>query len=71
MKTIDIQRGRDHGIASYNDFRVYCNLSRAEDFGDFSDVIDAKVSKIINENDMIGNHIIDISKKYICKPGAS
>lgn len=46
LKTVDIQRSRDHGVASYNDFRAYCNLRKAKNFTDFLDVMDAKVGEI-------------------------
>nr|XP_050848620.1 peroxidase-like [Vespula vulgaris]XP_050848621.1 peroxidase-like [Vespula vulgaris]XP_050848622.1 peroxidase-like [Vespula vulgaris]XP_050848623.1 peroxidase-like [Vespula vulgaris] len=39
LRAIDIQRNRDHGLASYNDFREYCNLGRAKEWNDFSDYI--------------------------------
>ncbi|CAH1100325.1 unnamed protein product [Psylliodes chrysocephalus] len=40
LKSLDIQRSRDHGIASYNDMRSYCGLKKAKKFNDFLDVMD-------------------------------
>ncbi|XP_074040199.1 peroxidase [Leptinotarsa decemlineata] len=39
LKAFDIQRGRDHGLATYNDFREFWNMRRAERFEDFLDLI--------------------------------
>ncbi|KAL0271440.1 UNVERIFIED_CONTAM: hypothetical protein PYX00_008536 [Menopon gallinae] len=39
LKAIDVQRGRDHGLPSYNTMREYCGLKRAEHFEDFMDYI--------------------------------
>lgn len=42
LRAIDIQRNRDHGLASYNDFREFCGLRRASSWEDFLDLIPPK-----------------------------
>uniref|UniRef100_A0A182SDF7 Heme peroxidase 1 n=1 Tax=Anopheles maculatus TaxID=74869 RepID=A0A182SDF7_9DIPT len=39
LKAIDIQRARDHGLASYNDYREFCGLPRVTSWEEFGDLL--------------------------------
>lgn len=43
LRAIDVQRNRDHGLASYNDFREFCGLRRATEWEGFLDLISPQV----------------------------
>lgn len=42
LRALDIQRNRDHGLASYNDYREFCGMHRAERWEDFMDLLSPK-----------------------------
>lgn len=44
LMMIDIERGRDHGCASYNKYREYCGLGKAKNFEQLIDVMPIEVS---------------------------
>ncbi|XP_071450013.1 salivary peroxidase/catechol oxidase-like [Hetaerina americana] len=56
LTSIDIQRGRDHGVPSYNDMRKMCGLPKAKEFKDFADVMShKKIQQLKNLYDSVND----------------
>jgi len=46
LLSLDLQRNRDHGIPSYNQFRKYCGLKDIKTKQDLLEIMDPKVLKV-------------------------
>ncbi|XP_068624783.1 peroxidase-like [Battus philenor] len=70
LVAMDIQRGRDHGLASYNDYRETCGLKRAHSFQDLSGEIPqdriyalSKIYESVDDIDLFVGGIMEKSVK--------
>lgn len=43
LRALDVQRNRDHGLASYNDMREFCGLRRAHSWEEYGDLMSPEV----------------------------
>ncbi|XP_046386027.1 uncharacterized protein LOC124155895 isoform X2 [Ischnura elegans] len=57
LAAINIQRARDHGIPGYNEYRAYCNMTRARSFDDLRQEIP---SKLVERLRQLYDHVDDI-----------
>ncbi|XP_042871401.1 peroxidase-like [Penaeus japonicus] len=57
LVALNIQRGRDHGLPPYNQWRKICNLPLARSFNDLRDVMDPSV---INQLSLLYQNVNDI-----------
>jgi hypothetical protein len=64
LKALDIQRNRDHGLASYNDFREFCGVGRAHGWQDFLDFISPAVSTRLDTKSTSTSTSIKIPKHF-------
>ncbi|CAJ0581802.1 unnamed protein product, partial [Mesorhabditis spiculigera] len=62
MGSVNIQRGRDHGLRSYNDYRKLCNLAPLKSFEEWPEVQDQIVR---NRAKNIYNGNVDIVDLYV------
>ena len=57
LVSLNIQRGRDHGLRPYNEYRVACNLKKAQDFSDLDQEISQDVIKRLRQ---VYDHVDDV-----------
>lgn len=47
--SLDIHRGRDHGLPSYTAYRKFCGLKSFKSFDDFTDIMSPQVAKSLSK----------------------
>ncbi len=66
LDMLNINRGRDHGFGSYNDYRKFCGLPKASTFSDLTNIPDyvvenfKKVYKSVDAIDLYTGGISEI-----------
>ena len=50
LAAVNIQRGRDHGLPSYADFREWCGFGQTHSWHDLSDHIKVSTMAVVQSN---------------------
>ena len=67
LGAINIQRGRDHGLRPYNDYRSLCGLNRASTFDDLTNVPTVNLQRLrdnyadVNDIDLYTGGVSEVS----------
>ena len=65
---INIQRGRDHGLRSYNDYRAFFGMAKASSFSELNDIpadLRAKLSTIYAHVDDIDVYVGGLAENHV------
>ncbi|CAF1344594.1 unnamed protein product [Adineta steineri] len=69
LAAININRGRDHGLPTYNSMRRYCGLGSASSFNDLRDTMDltviGKLASVYSHVDDIDLYVGGISERSV------
>ena len=57
LASLNIQRGRDHGLPPYNEWREQCGLQRFRTFREMTDVMKAET---VNDFQRVYDHVDDV-----------
>ena len=68
LLAINIQRGREHGLGSYNDYREFFGMQRARDFGELKEIpadMRARLSDVYDHVDDVDLYVGGLAEEHV------
>ena len=65
---INVQRGREHGLRGYNDYREYYGMQRANSFDDFKEIkpeLRMKLAELYNHVDDVDTYAGGLAEDHV------